>query len=443
MEVLKRQKKKFVANKQPPKNSSKGDHSDPDSVGGNQAKSSGFKPIGNRFSRYGYSLFAILIFISGIYVGVRYISDKDQSETSHYTMAEKTYRKVIPNPQPEDFFPVAEFRKQGAILLGCHNQINLIPEVYGEIAKAVNQQVPLFGVVSTEAQARSGAQMIENIGLPQEAMRFLVIPSNSIWIRDYAPFILRYDQESAFMVDAKYHTLTMRENRKQDDFMCFELARLLDLPVRSIPLVLEGGNFISNGDGLLITSAKTISVNQQEEYTNKQLISMFSDFLGVNGVCAVNHLKNEPNGHIDMFMTMLGKNLAVVGEIDPAVDSENSAILNEAARVVSSYTTSDGPITVKRIPMPPQSGNDWRSYTNIIMANGVLLMPSFSNVDPAIENRAEQVYQSTLPPDWVVRRINCDKLVALRGQLHCISYNIPNFIPIDGLLEKAIPKPLN
>jgi hypothetical protein len=37
------------------------------------------------------------------------------------------------------------------------------------------------------------------------------------------------------MVDAKYHTRTMRENRKQDDFMCFELARMLDLPVRSIP----------------------------------------------------------------------------------------------------------------------------------------------------------------------------------------------------------------
>ena len=412
-------------------------------MGGNQAQNNAGQSNGNPFSRYGYSLFAILIFLSGIYVGVKYLSDKHQSEIGHYTTAEKTYRKVIPNPQPEDFFPVAEFRKQGAILLGCHNQINLIPELYGEIAKAVNQRVPLFGVVSTEAQARSGAQMIENMGLPREAMRFLVIPSNSIWIRDYAPFILRYDQENAFMVDARYHTRTMRENRKQDDFMCFELARLLDLPVRSIPLILEGGNFISNGDGLLITSAKTISVNQQEEYTNKQLISMFSDFLGVNGVCAVNHLKNEPNGHIDMFMTMLGKNLAVVGEIDPAVDSENSAILNEAARVISSYTTSDGPITVKRIPMPPQSGNDWRSYTNIIMANGVLLMPSFSNVDPAIENRAEQVYQSTLPPDWVVKRINCDKLVALRGQLHCMSYNIPNFIPIDGLLEKAIPKPLN
>ena len=440
---MNRKKKKFVAYKQPPKNSRKGDHAEPDSVGGNQAQNKRRQPKANQFARYGYSLFAILIFISGVYVGVKYLSDKEQSESGHYTRSEKTSRKIILNPQPEDFFPVAEFRKQSAILLGCHNQINLIPELYGEIAKAVNQRVPLFGVVSTEAQAKSGAQMIKDVGLPKEAMRFLVIPSNSIWIRDYAPFILRYDQENAFMVDAKYHTRTMRENRKQDDFMCFELARMLDLPVRSIPLVLEGGNFISNGDGLLITSAKTISVNQQGEYTNKQLISMFSDFLGVNGVCAVNHLKNEPNGHIDMFMTMLGKNLAVVGEIDPAIDSENSVILNEAAKVVASYSTSDGPITVKRIPMPPQSGNDWRSYTNIIMANGVLLMPSFSNVDPAIEDLAEQVYQSSLPPDWVVKRINCDKLVALRGQLHCLSYNIPKFIPIDGLLEQAIPKPLN
>ena len=289
----------------------------------------------------------------------------------------------------------------------------------------------------------TGVNLIRSLGLPPDAMRFLIIPSDSIWVRDYAPFILRYDQENAFMVDAKYSTRIMRENRKKDEFVSFELARILDLPVRSIPLVLEGGNFISNGDGLLITSAKTISVNQQMEYSHKQLINMFNDFLGVNGVCAVNPLKGEPNGHTDMFMTMLRKNLAIVGEIDPKIDSENSAILNETAKIISSYTTSDGPITVKRIPMPPLSGNNWRSYTNIIMANGVLLMPSFSDVDRTIENRAEQVYRSLLPPDWEVEKINCDKLVALRGQLHCLSYNIPNFININGLKERCFSNPSN
>lgn len=372
-----------------------------------------------------------------MYSGAKYSSKEKISQYSSAIPVLKTERLRLPNAEPEDFFPVAEFRKQGAILLGCHNQINLMPELYGEIAKAVNQRVPLIGVVSTETQAKTGIKLIRDMGLPPEAMRFLVIPSNSIWIRDYAPFILRYDQENAFMVDAKYHTRSMRENRKQDDFMCFELARMLDLPVRSIPLVLEGGNFISNGDGLLLTSGKTISVNKQGEYSHKQLISMFNDFLGVNGVCAVNHLKNEPNGHIDMFMTMLAKNLAIVGEIDPAIDSVNSAILNDSAKIVSSCTTSDGPVIVKRIPMPPQSGNEWRSYTNIIMANGLLLMPSYGDVDPAIENRAEQVYKSSLPPDWEIKRINCDKLVALRGQLHCLSYNIPNFVRIDRLLANC------
>jgi agmatine/peptidylarginine deiminase len=75
------------------------------------------------------------------------------------------------------------------------------------------------------------------------------------------------------------------------------------------------------------------------------------------------------------------------------------------------------------------------------MANGVLLMPSFSDVDPVLEDQAEEVYRSLLPPDWEVERIDCSSLVALRGHLHCISYNIPQFISIDGLQEKAFPRP--
>ena len=389
------------------------------------------------FSRYGYSIFAVLLFIGGMYSGAKYLPKQQISRDINSTHLQNSNRPRFSNPKPEDFFPAAEFRKQAAILLGCHNQINLIPELYVEIARAIDLKVPLFALVSTDRQARSGLELIKEMGLPPESMRFLVVPSNSIWIRDYAPFILRYDQEHAMMVDAKYSTRSMRVNRMQDDQMCFELARLLNLPIRSIPLVLEGGNFISNGDGLLITSAKTIRVNEKNEYSHKQLISMFNDFLGVNGVYAVNHLVDEPNGHVDMFMTMLEKNVAVIGEIDPVIDSVNSSILNESAKIVSSITTSSGPIQVKRIPMPPRWGENWRSYTNVIMAKGILLMPSYSDVDPAIEDQAESVYRSLLPPDWQIKRINCDQLIPLRGQLHCISYNIPSFISIDGLLANC------
>ena len=68
-------------------------------------------------------------------------------------------------------------------------------------------------------------------------------------------------------------TRSSRERRKKDDFFSMELAHALDLPVRSIPLMLEGGNIISNGDGLILLTGKTIAVNEQEgQFKQDQLM---------------------------------------------------------------------------------------------------------------------------------------------------------------------------
>ena len=198
MVLLNRKKKrKTVAHKQPPKNQREGFDSEPESVGPSRASKQSGSSTTHPYSRYGYSIFAILIFVVGMYSGVKFWPSTQSSTDINSTQSVQAFRNIIPPPQPEDYFPVAEFRKQAAILLGCHNQINLIPELYGEIAKALNGKVALFGIVSNEVQAKSGIQMIKNLGLPESAMRFLIIPTNSIWIRDYAPFILRYDQDSA------------------------------------------------------------------------------------------------------------------------------------------------------------------------------------------------------------------------------------------------------
>ena len=397
------------------------------------------KTIIGLIPKYSYSIFTLTIFICGIFFGKYYWQfekNKDLDDT------DLSARKILTQSEPEDFYPVAEFSRNSAIILGCHSHIRLMPKLYGDIAKAINGKVPLFGIVSDESQANAGNDLIKRLGLPPESMRFIINKADSIWIRDYAPFILRYDEDNLLMVDAKYRTRDQFQARKKDDFMGVKFAKMFDLPVRSIPLVLEGGNFISNGDGLLLTSAKTLQANKEGKaaYSDPQLVSMFNDYLGVDGVFAVAPLQGEPNGHIDMFMTMVAKNIAVIGEIPPSEDPTNSARLNETARFVSTIPTSAGPIQVKRIPMPPKSGEDWRSYTNVIFANGILLMPSFSDVDPSIEQRAVQVYQSVLPPGWIVKKINCDNLVKLHGQLHCISYNLPKFLPIKDLIKRSFPK---
>ena len=422
-------------------------------VQGSSSQATEQKVITNRnfgLEKVVYSFAAVLIFISGIYFGTEYLpADVEDVKTFPLKPApsikkeNNLYKRSSTSSyfEPEDFFPAAEFRKQGAILIGCQNNLNKMSKLYIDIAKAIGDRVPLIGVVPTEMQAHEGVAIMKGHGLPPEAMRFVAMPSNSIWIRDYAPFILRYDQDRALLIDAKYQTRTERERRKQDEYFSMELAHMLDLPVRSIPLMLEGGNLLSNGDGLFLTSGKTIAVNEQQgNFEPQQIMSMFNDYMGAHSVYSFAPLVDEPNGHIDMFVTLLDKNIVVVGQVSPAVDPESSRHLDETADMLASLNTTVGPMKVKRIPMPPKWGSDWRSYTNVIIANKLLLMPSFSDVDPAIESKAEAVYRSVLPSDWDVKRINCDKLVLHHGQLHCISYNIPNFIDIDNLLNQAIPQ---
>ena len=422
---------------------------DPDS----HSQASEPKAIANRsfgLEKVVYSFAAVLIFISGIYFGTKYLPADVENNYKFSTKPTPSIKKennlfkrstTSSYSEPEDFFPAAEFRKQAAILLGCQNNLNKMSKLYVDIAKAIGGRVPLIGVVPTEAQALEGANIMKQHGLPPEAMRFIAMPSNSIWIRDYAPFVLRYDQDRALLIDAKYQTRTERERRKQDDYFSMELAHMLDLPVRSIPLMLEGGNLLSNGDGMILTSGKTIAVNEQQgNFQPDQLMGMFNDYMGAHSVYSFAPLMDEPNGHIDMFVTLLAKNIAIVGQVSPGIDPDSSRNLDETANMLASLNTTVGPMRVKRIPMPPKWGTDWRSYTNVIIANKLLLMPSFSDVDPVIENKAEAIYRSVLPPDWNVIRINCDKLVLLHGQLHCISYNIPNFVDVDNLLNQAIPQ---
>lgn len=149
--------------------------------------------------------------------------------------------------EPEDFFPVAEFRQQAGLLLGCYDQLNENPRLYLDIAKAIDKRLPVFGLVHSEEQAKRGMGLLLENGLEADAMHFVAMPANTIWIRDYAPFMIRSANNAIGMIDAKYATRATQEIRKRDEEMSSGLAAILGLPIRSIPLVLEGGNFLGNG----------------------------------------------------------------------------------------------------------------------------------------------------------------------------------------------------
>ena len=47
--------------------------------------------------------------------------------------------------------------------------------------------------------------------------------------------------------------------------------------------------------------------------------------------------------------------------------------------------------------MPVPDGQNWFTYTNVVYANEVLLVPHYDTVDRAIEEEALAVYRRLLP----------------------------------------------
>ena len=332
-----------------------------------------------------------------------------------------------------------EFEPQSALILGCNELIWAHPDVFAALVAATHCHVPVIGLVTDEVQLRLARGTVKGLRLPAGAVRFVTAPADTMWVRDYGPFFVGRAGGAA-LVDGEYSSLDDLEDRPQDDAIPKWLGAGLHLPVAALPLKIEGGNLLSNGDGLCVATTALIQRNLSRGCDPFRIEALLREHLGIQGLIFLNELAGEETGHVDMFVTFLAPNVAVVAQCSPLDDALNAKVLDEAATVLSRLRTSLGPMRVHRVPMPPPRGGVWRSYTNVLFANGVLLVPTYSDVPVALEAAALALYRRLLP-GWTVVGVNSDGLAAKGGALHCISLNVPAFVPIDRLAEQAARGP--
>ncbi len=325
-----------------------------------------------------------------------------------------------------------EFEPQSALMLGCNELIPLYPDVFTDVVAAAHKTTTIVGLVCDDRQVRMGLDLLAKRGLPPEAVRFVRLPLDSMWVRDYGPLFVPHKDGSVSVAEGRYvQEDDIRGKRPQDDEVARLLGELLRLPVVSVPLQFEGGNLLSNGRGLCVTTVVLIAENLQRGCRRAEIGSILAKHFGFTSWVYVRRLIGEPTGHVDMFMTFLAPDVAVVGRYDPAVDPANARVLDETAAILSGLKTARGRVKVHRVPMPPRRGEFWRTYTNVIFANGTLLMPTFKDVDPALQNEALALYARLLP-GWKVVGINADSLEPGRGLLHCFSMHVPRYVSLRG-----------
>nr|MEE4267472.1 agmatine deiminase family protein [Candidatus Krumholzibacteria bacterium] len=135
-------------------------------------------------------------------------------------------------------------------------------------------------------------------------------------------------------------------------------------------------------------------------------------------------LAGEPSGHADMFLTFLAPDLVVVGSMDQAADEENAALLDKIAEDLEAMPTLAGPLRVERIGQPDHDDGVWRTYTSVVFANGVVLVPVYPDYCPDLDARALDFYRKHLSEREIVP-IDCSRLVRNGTTLRSITLTVP------------------
>lgn len=254
---------------------------------------------------------------------------------------------------------------------------------------------------------------------------FLQVPANTVWVRDFGPLAVLGSEEYPIWIDYQHVSPDTRSN---NDLLIERLGRLTGHRVIRGPLLLEGGNLITNGQGLMVCTKQLEDDNLNLGYSRENFRKRLRNMVGCQDLVVLENLKRERTGHVDWFVTFVAEDTVVVGEYDQEADVENAAILNRnAAKLQKIRLSKTGKsLRVVRIPMPPpltdSSQGFGGTYTNVVFANGKLLVPQWKYAGD-LNSKAIRIYQKLLP-DWQIVPLDCTDMLPYAGAIHCATSNV-------------------
>lgn len=263
--------------------------------------------------------------------------------------------------------------------------------------------------------------LLDSRGIERSQVRFLHLPTDDIWVRDYGPVVGFDAQGRRALLSIVYDPLPNYDQRR-DDGVALRYAAHAAIPARRLALHTEGGNLWSDGAGTLLMSDDIFERNPGMTY--ERLLADLRDVFLFDKLILTPFLAYEETGHIDLLCKLASADTVLISAPTPPI---NGARLRRTADCFRRETNARGqPYRIFELPSPPPYLNwgvypVWRSYTNALTVNGRALVPTFGI---AMDQQALDVYRRAMP-DYEVIGIPCRYAANGGGAVHCLTKEIP------------------
>lgn len=283
--------------------------------------------------------------------------------------------------------------------------------------------------VGTSELEKQAIEHLKENGFTTQNIHFHHFKTNDAWCRDHGPIFVKNEKGERAITNWLYNAWGGKYPPYDDDNKIPEqIAKLLNLPIFSPGIVMEGGSLEVNGKGTLLTTrACLLNENRNPHLSQAQIEDYLKKYLGVTHILWLEDgiVGDDTDGHIDDLSRFTDAN-TIVTIVEKNPKDENYAILQENLHTLHTLKDQDGkPFKIVELPMPaPLVVDDLRlpaSYANFLIANGCVLVPIFN--DP-MDNVALDILKPLFPGRDVIG-IPAQHIVWGLGTIHCLSQQEP------------------
>jgi agmatine deiminase len=260
-------------------------------------------------------------------------------------------------------------------------------------------------------------------------------PVDDIWMRDIAPtFALRGDEVVAIDFNFNGWGNTKERPARSGDRLAGTASARFGVPRISAPFIAEGGAFITDGDGTLVTTESCLLNPNRNPFgavalRRQKIERAFEEF----GIRRVIWLKGETSetvtsGHIDGYALFTAPGALLVETIEDDEWEPSRWQENDIAVLETSLDAVGHSLRVEGVRAPRKQywnfhGPSWAPcYLNAYVANGAVIAACFG--DPERDEAAKDAFERAFPGRSIVM-LRIDHIANGGGGVHCLTQPMP------------------
>lgn len=306
-------------------------------------------------------------------------------------------------------FP-AEFEPVSAVLLTWPTQYPIRWVRHAALAAGISKVAEAHIVVPNASWAAATMAFLVDADANFTNIRFICAPSDDLWIRDYGPTMVFAGTGPVFI--ANPYVPNGLGFHRRDNELPVEIARVYGLPVHRLPIVMEGGNLLSDGAGGVFMCSSVFDHNA--DLDQPELRRIMKAYFGAERLTLLPPMPLENTGHVDIALKFASLTTAWVTQV-PGNHPWHETLERVATIVETTHR-------VERMSIAPLKGGiSERCPANALTVNDTIFYPGY---DRDADRAAAKSFRALSPDKALVSVDYCDFGV---GGLHCQTKEIPKW----------------